>query len=86
MRNRPTHRFVLAVFERHVQALRDECSHGQVLLSEGDVTEGHVKCWLHGPCFDLVTGQPTGPPAIGPVPVYRVRIVDDFVEVAVPLT
>lgn len=65
-----------------VHALLDECSHGQVALSDGDVAEGVVECWLHGSCFDLVTGVPTGPPAIVPVPVYPVRIVADVVEVA----
>lgn len=70
--------------EGAVHALLDECSHGQVLLSEGDVADGLVECWLHGSCFDLVTGMPTGPPAIIPVPVYPVRIVAGVIEVAVP--
>lgn len=44
-------------------AMPDECSHGQVLLSEGDVEDGYVECWLHGSRFDLAIGVPTGPPA-----------------------
>lgn len=39
-------------------AIRDECTPGQVLLSEGDVESGYVKCWLHGSRFDLKTGAP----------------------------
>lgn len=66
-----------------VHALLDECSHGQVALSDGDVADGVVECWLHGSCFDLVTGVPTGPPAIVPVPVYPVRVVADVIEVAI---
>ena len=31
-----------------IHAIRDECTHGQVLLSEGDVESGYVECWLHG--------------------------------------
>src|SRR5438105_7877832 len=30
-----------------------------------------VECWLHGSCFDLRTGSPTGPPATEPVHVDR---------------
>jgi 3-phenylpropionate/trans-cinnamate dioxygenase ferredoxin subunit len=64
-----------------VSALKDECSHGQVPLSEGEVEDGFVECWMHGSRFDLVTGVPTGPPALTPVPVYPVRVVDGFIEV-----
>ena len=58
-----------------LSAVLDECSHGQVPLSEGDVHDGLVECFIHGSCFDLSTGKPTGPPATQPVPVYRVRVV-----------
>lgn len=64
-----------------VYALKDECSHGQVRLSEGEVGDGFVECWMHGSRFDLVTGVPTGPPAVRPVPVYPVRVVDGVIEV-----
>ena len=59
-----------------VYALRDECSHAQIALSEGDVEGLEIECWLHGSRFDLRTGKPTGPPATEPVPVYPVEIVD----------
>ena len=39
-------------------------------LSEGEVDGGAIECWLHGSCFDLRTGKPTGLPAFEPVPVY----------------
>ncbi len=64
----------------------DECSHGQVELSEGDVEDGYIECWLHGSRFDLTTGVPAGPPATRPVPVYPVRITDGFIEVALSAT
>src|SRR5580693_912645 len=66
-----------------VFALRDVCSHAEVPLSEGEVYDHTVECWLHGSCFDLRTGQPTGPPASRPVPVYPVKIEGDDVYVAV---
>ncbi|HTT52366.1 MAG TPA: non-heme iron oxygenase ferredoxin subunit [Streptosporangiaceae bacterium] len=67
-----------------VYALRDECSHEEVPLSEGDVYDHTVECWLHGSCFDLRTGASTGPPATEPVPVYPVKVDGDNVYVAVP--
>jgi len=57
-----------------VYALRDECTHQAVPLSEGEVADGTIECWLHGSRFDLRTGEPTGLPAIRPVPVYPLTI------------
>jgi len=57
-----------------VFALRDVCSHAEVALSEGEVYDHTIECWLHGSCFDLRTGDPTGPPATKPVPTYPVKI------------
>jgi 3-phenylpropionate/trans-cinnamate dioxygenase ferredoxin component len=66
-----------------VYALRDVCSHAEVPLSEGEVYDHTVECWLHGSCFDVRTGRPTGPPASEPVPVYSVKIDGDDVFVAI---
>lgn len=65
-----------------VHAIDDECTHGKVSLSEGEVEGCSLECWLHGSSFDLVTGQPTGLPATVPVAVHTVRIVDGDVYVA----
>ncbi|HMA47388.1 MAG TPA: non-heme iron oxygenase ferredoxin subunit [Frankiaceae bacterium] len=66
-----------------VYAVRDVCSHAEVPLSEGDVEDGTVECWLHGSRFDLATGKPIGLPATVPVPVYPVKTEGDDVLVAV---
>jgi 3-phenylpropionate/trans-cinnamate dioxygenase ferredoxin subunit len=67
-----------------VFAIRDVCSHEEVPLSEGEVYDHTVECWLHGSCFDLRTGKPTGPPATQAVPTYQVKIDGDDVLVALP--
>jgi 3-phenylpropionate/trans-cinnamate dioxygenase ferredoxin component len=64
-------------------AIRDECSHAEIPLSEGEIDGTTLECWLHGSRFDLVTGRPTGLPATVPVPVYPVKIDGDDVLVAV---
>jgi 3-phenylpropionate/trans-cinnamate dioxygenase ferredoxin component len=66
-----------------IYAIRDECSHAAVPLSEGEVDGCTIECWLHGSRFDLRTGKPIGPPATEPVPVYPVKIEDDDVLVAI---
>ncbi|GAA1018403.1 (2Fe-2S)-binding protein [Acrocarpospora pleiomorpha] len=65
-----------------VFALHDVCSHAEVRLSEGDVYDGTLECWLHGSCFDVATGKPTGPPATRPVSTYPVKIDGDDVYVS----
>jgi len=68
--------------EGEVFALHDVCSHEEVPLSEGDIYDHTVECYLHGSCFDLRSGKSTGPPATKPVPTYRVKIEGDDVYVA----
>jgi 3-phenylpropionate/trans-cinnamate dioxygenase ferredoxin component len=68
--------------EGEVYALHDVCSHAEVPLSEGEVYDHTIECWLHGSCFDVRTGVPTGPPATQPVPVYPVKTSDGDVYVA----
>ena len=64
-----------------VYALLDVCSHADVALSEGDVSDGTIECWLHGSLFDLATGAPSGLPAVKPVPTYPVTVEGDDVLV-----
>ena len=71
-----------------VHAIDDTCSHAEVSLSEGEVEDCTVECWLHGSRFDLRTGQPTGLPATQPIDVFPVSIEGDvvLVDVAAPNT
>jgi 3-phenylpropionate/trans-cinnamate dioxygenase ferredoxin subunit len=66
-----------------LHAIHDVCSHANVPLSEGEVVDGEIECWLHGSTFSLSTGKPTCLPAVEPVPVYPVKIEGDGVYVAV---
>jgi 3-phenylpropionate/trans-cinnamate dioxygenase ferredoxin subunit len=71
----------IARSQGEVFALSDICSHADVSLSEGDVEDGTVECWLHGSRFDLRTGAPTGLPATKPVATYPVTVEGDDVLV-----
>ena len=57
-----------------VFAVEDICSHAAVALSEGEVDDCTVECWLHGSRFDLRTGKPTGLPATEPVATFPAEV------------
>ncbi|MFZ4123766.1 MAG: non-heme iron oxygenase ferredoxin subunit [Candidatus Planktophila sp.] len=64
-----------------VFAINDMCTHSEASLSEGDVTDFRIECWLHGAEFDLRTGEALTLPANIPVKTYPVSVVDDVVEI-----
>jgi 3-phenylpropionate/trans-cinnamate dioxygenase ferredoxin subunit len=72
--------------EGDLHAISDICSHGQVSLSDGDVVDCTIECWLHGSTFDLRTGAPLALPATRPVPVYPVTVDGERVLVDVDVT
>jgi 3-phenylpropionate/trans-cinnamate dioxygenase ferredoxin subunit len=57
-----------------VFAIEDQCSHASVALSEGEVSDCTVECYLHGSRFDLRTGKPIGLPATEPVATFPVEV------------
>ena len=69
-------------------AIRDECSHGRVMLSLGEVDECTIECFAHGSRFDLRTGEALDLPATQPVPVYPVKREGDdvYVDLDNPIT
>ncbi|MDO5676612.1 MAG: non-heme iron oxygenase ferredoxin subunit [Propionibacteriaceae bacterium] len=69
-----------------VYAIEDQCSHGNVPLSEGEVEDGNIECYLHGSVFDLATGRPLNLPATEPVRVFPCRIEGDDVLIDVDAT
>ena len=66
-----------------VFAIRDACSHADVLLSEGEIEGCTIECWLHGSQFDLRTGAPLTLPAVVAVPVYEVRLSGEGEDIVV---
>ena len=69
-----------------IHAVDDICSHANVSLSEGEVEDCSIECWLHGSQFDLRSGEPTSLPATTPIDVFTVNVDDGtvFVDVAAP--
>ena len=70
-------------------AIDDTCTHQDASLADGWLEGCLIECPLHASCFDLRTGQPTGPPAKVPVRTHEVVVQDGHVyvlAVAVPVT
>jgi nitrite reductase/ring-hydroxylating ferredoxin subunit len=63
-------------------ALNDCCTHEEASLSDGTIEGEEIECPLHGGAFEIRTGQPAGFPVVVPAQTYRVRVVDDAVQIA----
>jgi len=70
--------------EEEVFAVADACSHSDASLSEGDVNEFKIECWLHGAEFDLRTGAVVTPPATQPLKNYEVLRDGDAITIMEP--
>lgn len=55
-----------------VFAVADICSHAEASLSEGDITDYKIECWLHGAEFDLRSGEVLTPPAFEAIETFAV--------------
>lgn len=77
-------RLWVAIFnvEGQFYAIQDVCTHDDGPLAEGKLIGCEIECPRHGARFDLRDGRVTAPPALVPVPVFDVRIVDDTIQVA----
>ncbi|MFC9296742.1 Rieske 2Fe-2S domain-containing protein [Streptomyces sp. NPDC057011] len=66
--------------EETVRILAERCAHMGGPLSEGEVSEGCVRCPWHGSVFRLSDGWNVEGPATSPQPAFDTRIVDGNVE------
>jgi 3-phenylpropionate/trans-cinnamate dioxygenase ferredoxin subunit len=77
--------YVIALFnvDGAFYAIADVCTHDDGPLADGPVIGCEIECPRHGARFDLRNGAVTRPPALLPVPVYPVRVVDGEIEVQI---
>jgi 3-phenylpropionate/trans-cinnamate dioxygenase ferredoxin subunit len=63
-------------------AVDDTCTHQDASLADGYLEDDcTVECPLHASCFDLRTGEPTGPPARVPLRTHHVVVQDGTIFV-----
>ncbi|MFM7451117.1 MAG: non-heme iron oxygenase ferredoxin subunit [Actinomycetota bacterium] len=65
-----------------VFAVADFCSHAEASLSEGDIEDYKIECWLHGAEFDLRSGEVLTPPAFEAIETYAVVRDGDTVTIS----
>ncbi len=68
--------------ESEVFAVSDMCSHSEASLSEGEVSDHKIECWLHGAEFDLRTGAALTPPATDSLEVFSVTLDGNTVTIS----
>jgi nitrite reductase/ring-hydroxylating ferredoxin subunit len=73
----------LANVDGEVYAFRDNCSHKDFPLSEGQLEGSRIECVWHGAHFDVTTGRALRLPAIKPIHTYEVKVEDGEIHVAI---
>jgi 3-phenylpropionate/trans-cinnamate dioxygenase ferredoxin subunit len=74
---------VLANVDDTIYALKDQCSHEEYPLSDGELDGDEVVCLYHGARFDACSGARKSLPAIRPVRSFPVQLRDGAVFVDV---
>src|SRR6266513_1281112 len=74
-------RLALLHLNGEIYAIDDDCSHEGDPLSAGQISGEEIECPWHTSHFNIKTGRVTMDPATKDVATYRVRLVDDAVEV-----
>ena len=72
----------MARIGEEVFAVADICTHSEASLSEGDISNYKIECWLHGAEFDLRTGEAITPPAVEKLETFEVRRDGDTVTIS----
>ena len=63
-------------------AVANQCSHNDKPLERGRLGNGWIACPTHGARFDLASGKALCLPATQPIVTFELRVVDDWIEVA----
>ena len=65
-----------------IGAVHNVCTHAEFPISDGMLTnDGCLECVWHGARYACLTGEVRRGPAIDPLPVYEVRVVDGTIQV-----
>jgi 3-phenylpropionate/trans-cinnamate dioxygenase ferredoxin component len=67
-------------------AIGDVCSHDNGPVGDGDIDGDEIICPRHGARFDFSSGKATSLPAIIDIPAYPLRIINDMIELGLPIS
>jgi nitrite reductase/ring-hydroxylating ferredoxin subunit len=84
------HQLAVANVEGSIFAVDNECPHRGGSLGDGSInaqwSDWALECPLHGPVFDVCTGEVLNPPAAAGVRTYAVEIAGGVVRVSADCT
>ena len=64
-----------------IGAVHNVCTHAEFPISDGTLTnDGCLECVWHGARYSCLTGEVRRGPAIDPLPVYEVRVLDGKIQ------
>jgi len=70
-------------YRGHIGAVHNVCTHAEFPLSDGTLDrDGTIECVWHGARYSCLSCEVTRGPAVDPVAVYEVRVVDGQIQVA----
>jgi len=75
---------VLFALNGEFLATGDVCTHDGGSIGEGEVVGDEIVCPRHGARFNIKTGAVLSLPAVIDIPIYPVRIKEDYIEVGIP--
>lgn len=78
------HQIVLFSIGDELLATGDICSHDGGEIGDGDLDGEEIVCPRHGARFNIRTGRAVSLPAVTDIPVYPVRMVNDYIEIGIP--
>ena len=76
-------RVLLCRIGEQIHAVADVCPHALQPMAGGEIADGAIRCAKHGARFDLCSGRSLNGVTKTPLPVYRVRVREGRIEVAV---
>ncbi len=66
-------------------AISDVCTHDDGPLGDGELEGCDIICPRHGARFNIRTGEALSLPAVENTKVYPVRIIDNQIEIGIPV-
>ncbi len=64
-------------------AIKNECTHENFPLEEGELSGNTITCPFHGAEFCIITGAVKAPPAFEDLEVYKTRVENEMIQVAI---
>ncbi|SEK00765.1 naphthalene 1,2-dioxygenase system ferredoxin subunit [Sphingobium sp. AP50] len=75
------HRIGLFMVDDQIFAIDDLCTHGNALLSDGDLEGYEIECPLHAGAFDVRSGKAMCKPLTRDVRCYELRVDNDMLSI-----